>query len=365
MARATPAGPIAVVLHDLRGGGAERMVLHLAEGMVAAHREVDLVLVNAEGPYLTRVPKGVRLVDLGKRNVFKAIPALSRYLRDRRPAAVLAHLTHVNTATLIARMMAGARMPVAITEHNWISRNAALRKGLRNRLVYAAVPLLYRLADTIVGVSNGVARDVERYARLRPGAVRSIPNPYNRALLAEREQPPQHDWLPPEEVPVLVTAGRLHPQKGYDILLRAMAIVVARRPAKLIIMGEGAERSKLASLIEELGIGDHVSMPGFVENPYAAMRSASAYVMSSRWEGLPMVIVEALACGAPVIATDCGANEILEDGRYGLVVPVEDPAALAEGILSLLDGAHAAQPIDLARYEIPAITRQYLDVLDA
>ncbi len=360
---------IAILIHDLRGGGAERVAINLAKGMVEAGRQVDLVLIKAQGVYIDQIPPGVRVIDLNKSNVFKAVPALVGYLRRERPRALLSNLTHVNIAALIAKAIAGGRTRIAVTEHSQISDKAAVQKRPRGRLLYRSVPFLYRTADAVVAVSHGTADDVTRFARLRGRPVRCIYNPvYSEGLIEASKAASDHPWLQPGALPVVLGAGRLHPQKGFDVLMRAFAVARATTPCKLIIMGEGEERAQLEALARELSITEDVSLVGFVENPYAMMSRASAFAMSSRSEGFSLVLLEALACGAPVVATDCasGPSEILAQGRYGILVPVDDFKALAKGILDALGQKKASGGVERAmNFSTEAATLAYLDVLEA
>ena len=256
---------IALLIHDLRGGGAERVVLKLAKGMIAAGRQVDLVLVRAQGAYADQIPAGVRVIDLDKSNVFKAVPALVRYLRQEKPRALLSNLTHVNVAALIAKMIAGGQTRIAVTEHNQLSVKASTRTSWRSWAVYRLAPYLYHLADEVVGVSQGVADDVARFARLGPNRVKCIYNPvYDESLAEASHQPVEHPWLRPGQLPVVMAAGRLHRQKGFDVLLHAFATARLSTPSRLIIMGEGEERGRLEALVETLSLGQHVSLMGFV-----------------------------------------------------------------------------------------------------
>ncbi|HTU23864.1 MAG TPA: glycosyltransferase, partial [Pirellulales bacterium] len=161
----------------------------------------------------------------------------------------------------------------------------------------------------------------------------------NAAMLARADSPPAHPWLAASDCPVLVNVGRLAPQKDQATLLEAFALVRERRPARLLIFGEGSERPRLEALRRTLDLEADVELPGATDNPYAAMRRASLFVLSSRFEGLPTVLVEALACGCPVVSTNCpsGPAEILDDGRHGTLVEPQNPAALAAGILRSLD----------------------------
>lgn len=359
---------IAVVLHDLRGGGAERATLNLVKGLVDAGRSVDLVVVKGQGEYRDQVPAGARLIDLDRDSVFSAIPALWRYLRAARPVSVLSALTHVNLAVLIASRLSGAVSRITVVEHNQISIKARHARSLRGQAIYGAARLLYRFADTVVAVSNDQADDLAAFIGLRREAVLCAPNPvFDEAVMAvAAAEPVPHPWLQNGDTPVLVAAGRLHPQKGFDLLVEALRLINDTTPCRLIIMGQGPEQDALAQLADHYGIADRIDFPGFVRNPFAIMARASVFVLSSRWEALPTVLIEAMACGAPVVATDCpsGPREILEDGRWGRLVPPANPRALAKAIQETLREPRASSRQRAEAFTIAAATARYLEILD-
>jgi glycosyltransferase involved in cell wall biosynthesis len=328
-----------IVLHDLRGGGAERAMLRLAKGLTEAGHKVELVLVQAAGDYLDKVPAGVERVVLGAKSVAAALLPLSSHIKARRPKAILAALTHMNLVAILAAKLAGHRGALVVSERNQISSKAAEAKGGRDKLTYAATRFIYPMADKIVAVSDGVARDVMSFVGLSADKVTYIHNPvYDAAILASAKEASPHPWLEDGGAPVVVAVGRLHAQKDFGNLIKAFAEVVKARPARLIIFGEGVERPALESQVEALGLGDVIALPGFAANPFAAMSRAALVVLSSRWEGFPNVLVEALACGAPVVATNCpsGPDEILDSGRYGPLPPVGDVEAMTKAILETL-----------------------------
>jgi len=230
---------------------------------------------------------------------------------------------------------------------------------------------LYPQAHNIVAVSQGVAEDLSTLIQLSPDRVTVIYNPVITPNLLEQALAPlTHPWFEREQPPVILGAGRLSLQKDFPTLLRAFALVRQHRPARLVILGEGEERANLERLAIELGIQNDVSMPGFVDNPFAFMAKASVFVLSSAWEGFGNVLVEALACGCPVVATDCrsGPREILDNGRYGRLVPVGDHEALAKAILETLDNpdfpADRQTRIQRAmEFSVDAAVDKYLKVL--
>lgn len=331
---------IAFFLQDLAGGGAERVMLTLAGGFADRGDDVDLVLVRAEGPCLADVPANVRLVTLGTGRTVCSIPRLAGYLKRERPQALLSALVHVNIAAILAARLSGGKPRVVITEHNQIARNAARAKSRVIRLAHAAVSRLYPLADEIVAVSQGVADSLIAYSGLDERRVRVIHNPVVTPALREKALAAMaHPWFGAGKPPVILGVGRLTAQKDFLNLLRAFAILRQDRQVKLIILGEGAERAALQDAIRDLGLAEDVDLPGFAANPYAYMARAAVFALSSAWEGLPTVLIEAMACGTPVVATDCesGPADILLGGRFGDLVPVADPAALAAAILRTLD----------------------------
>jgi glycosyltransferase involved in cell wall biosynthesis len=358
---------ISVVLHDLRGGGAERMMLRIAKGMCDRGRNVDLVLVKAQGEFLQDIPDSVRVVDLDSPSVASAIPLIVRYLRKEAPSAILTALTHMNVAVATARWLARSKARLVLSERNQISLKAAAVRAWRQKLVYAGVRFAYPLADAVTAVSKGVANDVLQYARVEPQKVQVIYNPaFGDDLIARSQEPLHHPWFADGESPVVLAVGRLHHQKGFDVLLDAFSAVLAERPCQLIILGEGEQRESLERQAQQLGIAAYVQFPGFVKNPYAYMSRAALFVLSSRWEGLPGALIEAMACGCAVVATDCpsGPAEIIENGTQGAIVPVEDSDALAAAMLEALN-APRGRGVDRARrFNTASAVDAYLEMLE-
>jgi glycosyltransferase involved in cell wall biosynthesis len=225
----------------------------------------------------------------------------------------------------------------------------------------------YPWADEIVAVSQGVADDLLELTDLPPSKVRVLPNPVVTPELVQRAAEPLDDpWFTAGAAPVVLGAGRLDQQKDFPTLIRAFAAVRSRRPARLVILGEGPERGQLESLVEELGITADVRLPGFVSNPFSYMARAAVFVLSSAWEGMPGVLIQAMACGAPVVATDCesGPREALAGGKYGRLVPVGDHLALADAIAGTLDALRPSLPPEaLEPYTREGAADRYLRLL--
>lgn len=342
---------VTTFVKNLLGGGAERVAVNLLQGLPQDVFTQELVMVSGWGPFVEHVPGHVKTLDLAQTggvkdqgNVSAAIWPLVRYLRERKPDVLISHLAHANVAAVIATVCAQVGTKVVLVEHN---DNTPLERGKKRSLASKAMQgvkaQVYKRADRLVGVSEGVSSYIGATFAVPKDRITTIYNPViSQELLAKADEPLEHPWFVPGAPPVLLASGRLREQKDFVTLLRAFARVRAARPCRLIILGEGQDRGVLEAEVEALGLRDAVQLPGFVPNPYPYMRAASLFVLSSRWEGLPTVLIEALACGCPVVSTDCpsGPHEILEGGRWGPLVPVADPDALAEAILVSLGQDH-------------------------
>ena len=343
-------------------------MLNLAIGIADTGVAVDLVLAKAIGPHISSIPANVRMVDLKGRRVSRTVVTLARYLRRERPTALLAALTHINVAAILASYLAGRRCRVVVSERTTISREYAEIRALSRRAVYTLVPWLYRRASGITAVSQGAAEDLARFCKIPLERVVVINNPVvGPALFRRAAEPLNHPWFAAGQPPVILSVGRLSPEKEFGTLIRAVAEVATRRPVRLMILGEGTERPALEALVDELGLRERVLLPGFVANPYAYMSRAAVLVLSSRWEGSPNVLVEAMACGTPVVATNCpsGPAEILEGGRLGPLVPVGDHSAMAVAIERMLDAPVAADELKRRAnmFTVEASAQAYLRVL--
>ncbi len=366
MIRSTP--KIAIFTSSMQGGGAQRAMLKVAGGIAARGYPVDLVLARAVGPFLNEVPESVRITDLGAKRVVGSLPALVRYLKHEQPDVMLTALDYVNLVALWARKLAGrsSRTKLVVSERNTVSSTTASASSRRARLIPALIRRCYPWADSVVAVSSGVAQDLAEQFSLDANQIHVIYNPIVTPELLDRASEPLDDpWFAADAPPVVLGAGRLGPQKDFATLIRAFAQLRSAQDARLMILGEGDLRGELEQLVQSLGLTDRVRLPGFVQNPYPYMARSGVFVLSSAWEGLPGVLIEALGCGAPVVATDCpsGPREILQDGRYGSLVPVGDVRAMAQAIDHTLAQRSAPPAESWERFVPDRVIQQYLDVL--
>ena len=275
---------------------------------------------------------------------------------------------HANIVALWSKRLAKVPTRVIISERNTLSKDV-INSGLDLRmwLMPLFVRLFYPWADGIIAVSTGVANDLAQITNLHGEQIKVIYNPIvTPKFQAKTQEPLNHCWFKPGEPPVVLSVGRLSAQKGFDILIRSFNKVREAIPARLLILGDGEARKELEALVNQLGLNQIVSMPGFVPNPYPFMMKSGVFVLSSRWEGLPGVLIEALYCGTRLVSTDCpnGAREILAEGKYGRLVPVGDVDALAQAIIAALHGDVRRPPPDSWRpYELETVMEQYLNVL--
>ena len=375
-----PPRRIAVLSPTLAGGGAERKALFIAAGLLERGHEVDILVHRMICHYPNEVPGRARLFYLSKRGdgetrglldrlavvpqpLFpgptpwrarvprtallckvrgKQLPLLmttrpprwaagiAAYVHREQPSALLAMNGLAVTATTMAASLVRRPTRIVGTLHD-VLRSGRLRQRARRS---------YPFTDFAVGISQGTTAELEGIPDMPRDRIHTIYNPVVSADLERKaRESPHHPWFDDRPCPVILAIGRMRKVKDFSTLLRAFGRLLARRPARLVVLGEGRLRSSLQSLAQELGIAERVDFPGFQENPFAFLAKADLFVLSSTHEALPTVLIEAMACGCPVVSTDCpfGPREILEDGRLGPLVPVGDSEALADAIARTLD----------------------------
>ena len=342
---------IAILIYELSVGGAQRRTATLARALAERGHDVRLLVVRPGGALESELGGRVSIEPVGlapgllrrrlkRRFQLRAsVPRIAYRLLATRPDVFLSAASHANRIAPFAWLLSGARARLVLRVSNHLSGSAGnhVRPPLPGR--YRLARVCYRLASDVVSVSRGVAEDLIAVTGLAPERVHTISNPVvTPQLLEQVGEPLCHPWFAPGSPPVLLGVGRLVAQKDFATLLRAFARLREDRDLRLLILGEGSRRAALEGLAVELGVAAHVAMPGNVPNPLPYMTRAAALVLSSAWEGLPGVLIEALACGCPVVSTDCpsGPAEILQGGRLGPLVPVGDDAALAAAVAGVL-----------------------------
>lgn len=359
--------------------GAEQVSVNVARGLVQRGHQVDFLVEKTDGwllDHLRAAGSTARIVDLqsGRRSAaaeriarFRAFAlalfrpsflpgsraaalrpllrlatkedlpllALKSYLETDRPDAIVSFLNYPNMALLLASLLCRHRCRTIVNVRNHMSVAAEHSNSRRVNDVPCLMSHLFPIADAVVAPSRGVAEDVSRITGLPRARLHVIYNPVFRPEIAERAAAPfSHPWFADGQPPVILGVGKLKPQKDFETLIRAVKRVHDSRRVRLIILGEGDDRDSLQALATQLGIGDDVDLAGQVDNPFPYYARADAFVLSSRWEGLPNVLIEAMACGCPVVSTDCpsGPNEIIGGTTLGKLVPIGDEARMAAAI---------------------------------
>jgi glycosyltransferase involved in cell wall biosynthesis len=377
-AASSPRPHLAILFGSFRAGGVGRNVIRLATGLLQRGCEVDLVVGRRQGQLLDAAPPAASIVELTQGSKLRSyglalaadpggwrplletvapwraatgklryLPSFIRYLREARPDAVLARTAPFGLVALWARALSGVPCRIVVSEHGPLDSDKAGGGGWNHGCSFRLRGRAYQLADAAAAVSTGIAEDMVARTGFARDAIEVVYNPVVDDDFASRAAAPvQHPWFLPGQPPVILGVGSLKPQKDFPTLVRAFARVRERRLARLVILGDARGDTKdaayvagLKALPARLGIAEDVDFPGFAANPMAYMARAGCFVLSSRFEGLPNVLIEALASGCPVVSTDCksGPREILADGAYGPLVPVGDDVALARAIEGALD----------------------------
>lgn len=359
---------IALFLPDLNGGGAERVMLTLAKNFAGHGHRVDLVLARAEGAFLPLAPAEVRLVDLraGLKRwgllglALAATVQLVRYLRREKPTALLSTLTGANLVAVLARILAGSSAHLVL-------REAATLENIKSQARLFLMRYFYRKADRVIALTEVMRQQLITMIGLPKGQVVRIANPVDINFIQQQSAIPldhEHVWFQNSAVPVVLGVGRLSIPKDFSTLILAFVRVIETiSTARLVILGEGPLRNQLEALVTEHKINDYVDMPGFDPNPYRWLSQATVFVLSSRWEGYPNVMVEALGLGTAVVATayDPSIQEFLLQDRV-TVVPVGEPERMAKAILEKLSNASKDKVVALPE-DVGCSTQCYLGVL--
>jgi len=403
---ARQAGRLAFLLPNLGGGGVQKNTLTIAKALLERGFHIDLLLCSERGPLHCQVPEQLNVINLEADRRWRSrlqalaagraywsalvkpvllarkpsktlafLPALVEYLRENRPVSLLSATVHLNIEAVLAKAIAGVETRIIATQSQQFSIWHDVSGEWRRRYITELAAKAYRQADAVVAVSQGVADDLTEYLDLPPEKIKVIYNPIiTPELLEGMNKPVDHPWFGPGELPVILSVGRPGRQKDFITLIKAFAKVCEQIPVRLLILGEARDpnkkqrrKSELLELAKQLGVEEALDFQGFVHNPYSYMANAAVFVLSSRYEGFGNVIAEALACGCPVVSTDCpsGPTEILRHGEYGKLVPVGDESAMARAILAALQDRTDREKLykRASDFSLEPIARDYLGVL--
>ena len=347
---------IVVFMPNLAGGGAERVTLALCKGLIHEGHHVQLVVSAATGPLSDEAQSALGVADLRQPRVFRSLPGLVRLLNRQRPAVVISVLSHANLVAALAVRLSGCGAKLIVMHHNTMSINVRESPRWRDRLMPALCGLFYPMADVICSVSEGVASDLSQASRIPRPTIRVLPNPVDYSAIQELgSQDVPAGVIPDGDGPLILAVGRLEKQKDFATLIRAVAALPGHY--RLVILGDGSLRPSLQALIDSLGIASRVSLPGYLANPYPVYASADVFALSSLWEGLPTVLLEAMAFDLPLVSTDCrsGPREILRDGEYGTLVPVGDAESMTRALEKAANSARRSFASARANYDLPYV----------
>jgi len=356
---------ISIVLPNLCGGGAERLHVYLANDWIACGYSVEFILLRKEGELLSLLAPEIKVTDLGATRIRDALLPLAAYIRKNKPDVILAAMWPLTSAVFCSWLLSGRNGRLFISDHENLSHAYLGRNRIKSGYLKHLIRLTYPKATGVIAVSRGVKDDLCSLGGLSEQVVRVIYNPAATGASTDRMSSAEREKLWGRGFKKHILAvGRLSEEKDFKTLIRAFALLPEELHAKLVILGDGPLREELKSSVTELGLEDCIVLPGFVSDTYPMYRSADLFVLSSLWEGFGNVIVEALECGVPVVSTRCpgGPPEILEDGRYGILVPVGDPVALAAAMLRSLSEEHDREALMMRAkdFSVQKISDEYL-----
>jgi len=378
---------VGIFIPSLELGGVERNIIYLSKGLIERGFDVDVLVASAADAFFKQLPDSARIIKLNARLTLPRLgglfsdrlrlaisimPSLLSYLRKGQPAAIISFQSSV--LAVWAKILSRSNTRLIVRESNTPSVAAARGNHWFGRLVPFMKRCSYPRADAIVAVSEAAADDLAQTIGIARNRIHVVYNPtYDDSILEKASEPVDHQWFTSGQPPVILGVGRLTQQKDFGTLLRAFVLIRKEIPARLMIIGQGSDRAQLELLAVQLGLEQDITFHGFQINPYKYMARASVFVLSSIYEGLPNVLIEALALGTPIVSTDCpsGPREIMLDGAAGPLVPVGDFQALAREVLRLLTDQDLAMHFvkegqkKIGRFRPARAIEQYLRLLDA
>lgn len=332
---------IAFFLPSLEPGGTERNVVNLLKALDKEKYKLFLVLGKKKGAFIKEVPPEIPIITFGSTNFLKVFFRLVSYFKNQSPDFFISAFPHFNIISIGAKIFSKTQTKIIITEQTPFSFFPLHAKNLFRKLFARfflpfLVRVFYPKAGGIICVSQRVADELSGILG-STAKIRVIYNPViEEKIYKMAEEPIEHPWFYDATLPIILSVGRITKIKDLTLLLSAFSLVLKSQPARLVILGEGEEASSLKTFSEGLGLSEKVAFLGFQKNPYKFMKRASVFVLSSKLEGFSNVIVEAMACGLPVVCTNCvGPSEIIEDKKNGILIPVGDKKRLAEAILKI------------------------------
>ncbi len=359
---------LAVMMSFSGAGGVEKMVMNLLRELAKHINGIDLLVLRAKGPHFANIPANINVIQLRSQHTFTAIPEIACYLRKHKPERMLVAKDRAARAAVRARALSGVSTPITVRLGTNLSTALTHRSRINAWLRTFPMKRIYAKLDKVVAVSQGVADDTCAITGIAPEKTVVIRNPViTPDFFPAPNTPAPHPWLSEKTLPVIMGVGRFSVQKDFATLIKAFHAIQHTHPSRLMILGDGKMREELSQLIHTLGLEERVALPGFQTQVTHWVSHANVFVLSSRWEGSPNALTEALALGIPSVSTRCpsGPDEVLDNGRYGPLVPVGDDATMAEAIKHVLDHPLPAETLKSAvrDYHSHISAQHYLRIL--
>lgn len=337
---------ILLFVSQLSAGGAEQVAILLSKGFVSLGCEVAIATARSQGEFLDRVDDVCQVINLNSGKPIKALKALANRIDGVDPDLVICFGFTPGIAASLSKIIFGWKCPIVVRNENNLRLEWSLATPL-NRLIGPLLSRWVARRNKVIAVSHDLSKATEEYLDVPAGSICTILNP----ALDDCSRPQKfstdhlHPWLHDGMTPTFVGVGRLEQQKGFDVLIAAFSRVLESSNARLVIFGQGSLRDNLQNQVNSLNIAKHVVLAGFTNFPIEQMRASHAFVLSSRFEGFGLVLVEALWAGTKIISTNCdfGPTELLDNGRYGALLPVDDTQALANAMLQSLQAPWPAE----------------------
>lgn len=318
-------------------GGAARTLLNIINNLDRGRFSPVLVTLNYKGSYEPELKPDVKIIKLSTKRLSRSIFKLAKIIRSENIDVVFSTIPRVNTIAIIANFLSFSKAKNVIREAD--NLGGTFFEDLR----LLAFGFMYKFSSQIISLSEGVKENLINRYKVKGNRIKVIYNPIDLISIEKKIRtgvmPDSHKALfTKDESKIIMTAGRLVPQKDHKTLLRALSIVEKQLNCKLIVLGEGPLKNELTQFAKELGLQNKVHFVGFQNNPYTYMKKSDLFVLTSIHEGFSHVIAEALATGLPVVSTNClsGPEEVLEKGKYGVLCEVGDEQELAKEIISML-----------------------------
>lgn len=352
---------------NLAGGGAERVISILVAYLSESGYQVDLILADAVGPYLNDIPDSVKIIDFQRKKIITTLPKLIRYLKTQKPDILFTSHMHVSTIALWAVKLAFVKTRVFIRQPTMLIPSSQ-KKSWNTKLRLRLFLITSKSAHRVIVTSKSMSKEFQSLSSISSEKIIVIHNPVPIEVIQEKSlEINEHSWFKKGQPPVILAVGRFATVKDFTTLIKAFYIVHNQISARLIILGEGPLRPEMERLIKHLGIEESVKMPGFVSNPYHYMKHSKVFILSSLWEGFPNSMVESMACGTAIVATDCygGASEILEYGKWGELVPIKNEVRMADTIIKTLSRKNLPNVMERAKdFSIQQIFKEYDEVFN-